>query len=529
MTTSPGSLSRPWPFWRRMSFRIAATIIVALLATQALNFLFFRLTPPPQGRLFAARATAHELAKAAQQAFAAPAEGAQGSAREEIFSAGEAILLDPQWAPFLRLRRVEDVAGGWPLDGRLPPDLRRFFATLLALAPSVREIRLLDNGPPFPMWRHPGFGAHPPGSEGPRPGGGPEPGGRGVIFVPSSARPTALTEDGALRDDEPEWWFPGPIRFALRGPDDHWLVVEDVLRPSFWDWRTLEPLLWLLSLMAGVLAFSQWVAARETQPLRVLAAVAERIGRDRGQVKFEDVKVNVRNTYEVATLSDALNRMQGRIQAFLDERTLMLGALSHDLRTPLTRMRLGADSVAAPELRAEFVADIEEMRMMVEAALNFARGEAVGEDERPTDLAVMARSLCDDLSDRGGVASFDGADHCIVDCQPLAVKRALANLIDNAWKFAGGAQVSLGETDAGVTIDVADQGPGIPPDRIDDAFAPFRRLEGDASGKPGAGLGLTIARDVALAHGGALTLLANHPHGLRAVLSLPRRRGPAKA
>jgi signal transduction histidine kinase len=498
-----------------MSFRIATTIVGALLATQALNFLFFRLTPPPRGHLFAARATARALAATVEQAFAPAGDGA--------------LIVDPQWAPFLRLQRTERVAGGRPLDDRAPPDMRRFFATLLALAPSAREIRLLDDGPPWMFgWPHPGFGdpGHglPPGPPTGGPAGFPESFGRSVIFIPSSARPTALAEGGPLRDDEPELWFPGPGHFALRGPDGRWLVVEDFGWLSFREWRTLEPLLWLLATMAGVLAISQWFAARETRPLRALAGVAERIGRDRGHVK-----VDVRQNYEVAALSDALNRMQGRIQAFLDERTLMLGALSHDLRTPLTRMRLGAEAIAPPALRGEFVAEIEEMRMMIEAALNFARGEAVAEDWRPTDLAVMARSLCDDLSDRGGMATFDGADHCIVDCQPLAVKRALANLIDNAWKFGGAAEVTLretlSETEEIVTIEVADHGPGIPPDRIDDALAPFRRLEGAASGKPGAGLGLTIARDVALSQGGALDLSPNHPRGLRATLRLPRRRG----
>jgi signal transduction histidine kinase len=175
-----------------------------------------------------------------------------------------------------------------------------------------------------------------------------------------------------------------------------------------------------------------------------------------------------------------------------------------------------------PTLRGELIGDIEEMRMMVEAALRFARDDAADEARRPTDLAVLAQSLCDDRGDRGERADYRGPDHCIVTLQPLAVKRALANVIDNAWKFAGGVEVELQDLGANVALAVADRGPGIKPEMREEAFAPFRRLEGEGETRPGAGLGLAIARDAILAQGGEIRLESNTPRGLIVAIRLPR-------
>jgi signal transduction histidine kinase len=214
--------------------------------------------------------------------------------------------------------------------------------------------------------------------------------------------------------------------------------------------------------------------------------------------------------------------MQARVQRVIDDRTLMLAAISHDLRTPLTRIRLAAETSQASSLRPELVANIEEMEMMIEASLHFASENAVSEVFRKTDVAVMVMSLCDDLNDRHGKAEYRGPEHAVLACQPLALKRALNNVIENAWKFAGEAIVELTDEPDIVRLEVRDFGPGIPQGKVDAAFAPFGRLESAETQKPGSGLGLTIARDVIRAHGGEVALEPNEPVGLVVRIHIPR-------
>jgi signal transduction histidine kinase len=321
-----------------------------------------------------------------------------------------------------------------------------------------------------------------------------------------------------LDESGPDVGYFGPLHLALRGPSDRWILVgyarESGLVLAF-------PLMSLLASLLAIFALAQNFAARETRPLRALAETAERIGRDRGHARAP-----LGGSHEVVALGEALNRMQDRIAAFLDERRLMLAALSHDLRTPLTRMRLAAREIPDPDQREELIAEIEDMRQLVEATLRFARDDADDEPRRATDLAVLAQSLCDDVADHGGQAVYRGPNHCILDLQSLALKRALANVIENACKFGEQAEVFLSESGDSATIEIQDRGPGIPPQLREEAFAPFRRLE-TGENRPGSGLGLTIARDAVLAQGGDIRLADSDSGGLRVTIVLPRGAGTA--
>ena len=215
--------------------------------------------------------------------------------------------------------------------------------------------------------------------------------------------------------------------------------------------------------------------------------------------------------------------MQARIDRLIADRTQALAAVSHDLRTPIARLRLRAGFIEDTETQRQIDADLDEMEAMITSTLAYLRGEAEQEPLRVADLAAILETLCDDASDAGHRASYDGPLQARLACRPIAMKRALANLIGNAVKYGGVAHVSLHDSGTRVEISVEDDGPGIPDDELEVAFEPFRRL--DPARNPesgGSGLGLTIARQVAERHGGTVSLRNRPGGGLVATLTIPR-------
>ena len=212
--------------------------------------------------------------------------------------------------------------------------------------------------------------------------------------------------------------------------------------------------------------------------------------------------------------------MQRKIAGAVDERTRLIAAVAHDLRTPLTRLRFRAE-YAPPEHRGKLVQDIERMDAMIAGVLAFARGETGRQRER-LDLAALVQSLADDLADTGlDVAVADAASVAVVG-DPLALRRLFANLLDNAVKYGGGARVSVRREGDVATVTVADDGPGLPDDALARVFDPFER--GDAWRDPstgGVGLGLALARGIARAHRGEVWLERVEAGGLRARVRLP--------
>lgn len=268
----------------------------------------------------------------------------------------------------------------------------------------------------------------------------------------------------------------------------------------------------LLSLLAVL------VARRIARPLRRLARAAEALGRGEAAVQLpEDGPDDIRGTAE------AFNRMQDRLRRFVADRTAMLAAIGHDLRTPITSLRLRAEFVADEEMREKILATLDEMQVMTEATLAFAREDAAGEPTRLVDLAALAESVCDDLADLGSDVRFSNGERIPYRCRPAALRRAIRNLVENAVRYGERARVTLSTAGDGIEIGVDDDGRGIPEAECERVFAPFVRLEVSRSrATGGVGLGLSVARTIARSHGGDIVLLNRPEGGLRAVLRLPQ-------
>jgi signal transduction histidine kinase len=223
--------------------------------------------------------------------------------------------------------------------------------------------------------------------------------------------------------------------------------------------------------------------------------------------------------------------MAARIRRFVQDRTLMLTAIGHDLRTPITRMRLRAEFIDDDTLRQKMLADLEELEAMVSATLAFGRDVTAGEPVSALDLAELARTVLDEAADTHLRADlrlgYEGPAHLPVRVRPVLLKRALTNLVHNALTYGGGAaRIILRPPQAPpgtmATLEIDDDGPGIPADEIERMFQPFQRLEASRNRETGGfGLGLSIARDIVRAHGGDVTLENRPGGGARATVTLP--------
>jgi signal transduction histidine kinase len=255
-----------------------------------------------------------------------------------------------------------------------------------------------------------------------------------------------------------------------------------------------------------------------TRPLTILANAADKLGEDIHQPPLPET-----GPREIVRAAKAFNRMQARIRAFIDERGRMLAAVSHDLKTPITRMRLRADHIAAPDLQEQFVADLDEMREMLDMSIEFVRSTDNGEGLAEVDVMALLESLADDYAEMGGPVRVCGTAGAPLRAQPLHLKRCLANLIENGVRYGGEVDIEVRDTPAAMTIVIGDNGPGIPPELLEKVFEPFFRVESSRSRSTGGnGLGLSIARNIARLHGGDV-VLANKPEGgLESRLTLPR-------
>jgi signal transduction histidine kinase len=255
-----------------------------------------------------------------------------------------------------------------------------------------------------------------------------------------------------------------------------------------------------------------------TRPLGDLAKAADAVGRGTTVQPLKE-----RGARELKRATRAFNAMQERLNRYLDSRTRVLAAMSHDLRTPITRLRLRVESIEDEALRARCVEDLDEMTRMVRGALSMFRGL---NDEEPT-IAVDIDALLQELQRRSGEVNehvaIEGRAAPAFPGKPLALKRCLGNLVDNALQYGGHATIAVTDSNDELTIRVLDNGPGIPEAELDRVFEPFYRLESSRNRETGGtGLGLSIARDVAQAHGGSLTLANRSEGGLEARLVLPR-------
>jgi signal transduction histidine kinase len=264
-----------------------------------------------------------------------------------------------------------------------------------------------------------------------------------------------------------------------------------------------------------------WTVRRLTAPVRTLARAAEALGRDVNAPPLPEDGPS-----EVATAAVAFNTMAARIRRFVQDRTELLTAIGHDLRTPITRLKLRAEFMEDDEQRRKMLIDLEELEAMVSATLAFGRDATSAEQVTPLDLAELLRTIIDEASDAWPEMveklRYEGPSHLTIRARTLALKRALANLVANAVNYGGGAVVRLTQLSGMVTIEIEDDGPGIPPQELDRAFEPFHRGEPSRNRETGGvGLGLPIARNILRAHGGDVTLANRSTGGLRATVTLP--------
>ncbi len=299
---------------------------------------------------------------------------------------------------------------------------------------------------------------------------------------------------------------------------DGTLVTVDARQPdqdAGWPYRML---LSLAVLLAAVVAVSLVAVRWATRPLNALADAADELGRNIHRPPIEES-----GPIEVVRAARAFNTMQLRITAYLRERTSVLAAMSHDLKTPVTRLRLRAELLADPQLQLKFTRDLEELEAMVAATLDFLRGTAGAEPAQPVDMTALLESLQADLSEMGNQVSIAGRPLRPYVGQPTALKRCIRNLAENAVKYGKSASIEVDDNDERLRIRVRDEGPGIPPAELDRVFEPFYRVEDSRNRDTGGtGLGLTIAKSIAQSHGGELTLENRPGGGLEARLTLPR-------
>ena len=308
---------------------------------------------------------------------------------------------------------------------------------------------------------------------------------------------------------------------AMRLPEGEWLNVSVALRQAVpWHSPTFLAAFLIMTVAAAVLTI--WAARRLTAPVRTLAAAAEALGRD---VNAPPLPEN--GPLEVAAAAAAFNTMAARLRRFIQDRTELLTAIGHDLRTPITRLKLRAEFVGDEEQRGKILADLAELEALVSATLAFGRDARTDEPVGPLDLAELIRTILDELTDTNlDIAErlrYEGPAHLTVRARSLGLKRALGNLIGNAATHGGSALARLNAPDGGmIRIEIEDEGSGIPPAELDRVFEPFYRLEASRNRETGGvGLGLSIARNILRAHGGDVTIMNRAEGGARAVVLLP--------
>lgn len=466
--------------WSRLSLtpRLGIIIVLALLATQVLDEVLVNLVPPPAVLFYTHDWLSEQVAEAVRVA-----NGTTPAARDQTLA-----RLNSKWLrfsmsssqPHLRAHDSEPLNNVRAvLQTKLGSEVREVFAAGIPLADPDRAT--------------------------------------GTMTVIIAALPAVLRAIRTEDDFEGPVIAAGQMQIATQLRDGEWLLITEPGRESTTA-RRIRNLALLFGGLALIAGFALFAARMVIRPLRHLSMAADRLGRERELSELPKAWVP-----EIDAIVDSFNQMQQRLKRFVDERTYMLAAISHDLRTPLTRVRLFAEYVSDEQQRKLVLNDIEEMEQMLRASLAFAGDESRLEPHSHVDLATLLISLCDTVSDAGGDAIYEGPDHAVLPCQPVAMRRAFANIIDNACKYGHEAQVRLLESVDVIEVTVADRGPGIAPEQVAIAFLPFRRLEGSRNRESGGvGLGLTIARDVFHGHGGSITLEPAASGGLLVRVRLPK-------
>ena len=303
---------------------------------------------------------------------------------------------------------------------------------------------------------------------------------------------------------------------SVQLPDGDWLNARFAVRARDAGFVT-RLLLATLALYGIVLGAALLIARRLSRPLQAVTAAAETFhGREPG------VPLEPRGPADLKRLAEAFNAMRARLVELLSEKDRMIGAIGHDLRTPLASLRIRAESVPDEAERERMIATIESLDLTLDDILALARAGQPAEPLRPVDLAALVEALVEEFRDTGRAVAFAGPDRLVATVRANAIRRAVRNLIDNALTYGGTAGVTVSPADGAAHIRIDDDGPGIPASEVDRVTDPFYRLEASRNrATGGSGLGLAIARTVAEAHGGRLELSNRQEGGLVAALIVP--------
>jgi signal transduction histidine kinase len=312
-----------------------------------------------------------------------------------------------------------------------------------------------------------------------------------------------------------EHFLIAPFQVGVRQADGRWLVIQPETPFGLSDWQQRVALWFTLSALA-MLPIAWIFARRLSLPIRVFAEAAERLGRDPNAPPLA-----LKGPAEVATAARAFNEMQERLRRYVEDRTAMVGAIAHDLRTPLTRLRFRIESLPE-EQRAKYASDLDQMEEMITATLTFVRDATKAAERTPLELSSLVESLCDEMAETGAKTEVEPGEKVILEGDPMALRRLIANLLENAVKFGGRARARVFQYDGHAVVEIDDDGPGIPEKDTEKVFEPFYRREPSRSRQTGGiGLGLAVVRSIARGHGGDVNLINRVGGGLTARVQLP--------
>lgn len=311
------------------------------------------------------------------------------------------------------------------------------------------------------------------------------------------------------------------IQLSVQFAPDLWLnsATQRPPRPASWAYQSLLALGLAILVIIGAVIL---LVRRITRPLATLAKAADALGR--GETTQDIVEAGPQDLQRTIR---AFNRMRHRLESFVEDRTNLLAAVSHDLRSPVTSLRLRAEFIEDPELREKIMETLIEMQTIIETTLIFAREETRAEETRATDLSALIESVVSDLKDLGEECTYEGPERFVLACRPISLKRAIRNLLENAITYGHSAKIKLfpGSPEIGNDhmILVEDDGPGIKEDEIERMFEPFVRFEASRNKETGGiGLGLAITRSIVRGHGGNIHAENKPEGGLRVIIHLPQ-------
>jgi len=486
--TSSDRAPRPrWP----ISVQLVALLLASLLVAQAITFAIILLMPPP-------RPAVYRIAEAASALHGGPLKVRFGRPLTRVILArlppdlatprrererSRGLLARTLGLPEARVRLVEQ-----------SPSPAWFLMRRLGRGGPRGEHRLglsgADRGPRDAafMAGEPGGGEWPPPGRGMRRFGG-GPGG-------------------------PDFPIFGDFAAAAQQSDGTWVVVRSTPEPFPNDWQ-LRTGLWLLASILLVTPAGYLFARRITAPLKRFAQAAETLGRDP-----HAPQMTLKGPAEVGAAANAFNEMQGRLHRYITDRTAMVGAISHDLRTPLARIRFKMEAADGP-LKDSVLSDVAQMEQMIGGVLAFIRDESQPRRRERLDLLSLIECVADDAASVGGDVEIVEGRPVAVDGDPVALQRLFANLVDNAVRYGHAARIQVSEDQGAAVVVIADRGEGLSPSDLERVFQPFFRADSSRNlDTGGVGLGLPIARSTARAHGGDVALTSG-PTGATAVVTLP--------